>query len=82
MAILKGIATGMLLFVLFVIVDWSRLRMVTGAGAGGATAIDIRSYSGVAGLGLGVLLGARGFLALAKALEFTSVGCCSVDAWL
>lgn len=73
MAILKGIATGMLLFVLFVIVDWSRLRIVTGAGAGGATAIDIRSYSGVvrylAGVGLGVLLGAGGFLALAKALE-------------
>jgi hypothetical protein len=72
MAILKGVATGILLFVVFVIVDWSRMSITSGAGGDGVS-IDIRAYSSVvryvAGLGMGVLLSAGGFLALAKALE-------------
>jgi len=74
MTIFKGVATGILLFVVFMIVDWWRMtRMAAANSGGGAISIDLHAYSAVMryilGIGLGVLLGAGGFLALTKALE-------------
>jgi len=74
MTILKGVATGISLFVAFLILDFLRMTRMAAriAGADGVS-IDLRTYSSVvqyvAGVGLGILLGAGGLLALTKALE-------------